>query len=353
MGSLIAWIKGLVARAQEWFAALRQRWTWLDHLLRTQERYTQRRGNLYAASISFNGILALVPIVMVVFAIAAFVLARQPDWIDQIKESVVKELPGELGTQAETLIDSAINSRTAVGVVGLLGAAFTGIGWISGVRAGMTEMFGGRVSRNALVSKATDLLTFALLGLAFAVTIALTTLAGGGGVVATILRWAGVEQTAWAPVVLRIVAVLVSVVASWALFTFILSRLPLVPLPFRNTLKAGLITAIAFEIVKSVGGIYLRSVLSSPAGIAFGPILGVMVFAYLASRIILYATAWCATDPVNARFQVADEVEPADRRPVVLRPSVEVNPLPRVGAMAGAAALGAALGMVLRRIRGD
>lgn len=351
MGALIAWIKGLVARAQKWFAQARTRWRWLDHALRTQERYTQRRGNLYAASITFTGILSLVPIIMVAFAIAGFVLVGQPDLIDQLKDAVVKELPGELGTQLEAVIDSAIGSRTTVGVIGLLGAAFTGIGWMSGVRSGMTEMFGGRVNRNAVMSKATDLLTFVVLGVAFAITIALATLANGAALVSWLLRTAGLDEAAWVPVVLRIVAVVISVAASWVLFSFVLARLPLVPLPFRNTLQAGLIVAIAFEIIKAIGGLYLRSVLGSPAGVAFGPIFGVMVFAYLASRIVLYATAWCATDPINEPYQVTDEVDPAQRRPVMVRPLVEVNPLPRAGAIAGAAAAGAAIAMVLRALR--
>lgn len=349
MTSVIDRMKRLIAGATSWFAHARQRWPWLEHLIATHLRYTHRRGNLYAASISFTGILALVPIVMVAFAITGFVLASRPDVIAQIQESVVKELPGELGTQVGDLIQSAIDSRTTVGVIGLLGAALTGIGWISGVRAGMTEMFGGRLQRNALVSKGTDLLTFAVLGVAFALTMALTTLANGGDIVAALLRLAQVDDAAWAPVVVRVAAVGASVLASWVLFSFVLSRLPLVPLPFRNTLKAGLITAVAFEIVKAVGGIYLQSVLSSPAGVAFGPILGVMVFAYLASRIILYATAWCATDPVNAEFQVEDEVDPV-QAPVVLRPTVEVNPMPRAGVIAAAAAVGTVAGMALKKL---
>ncbi|NDK89891.1 inner membrane protein YhjD [Gordonia desulfuricans] len=351
MGAVVDRIKAVIAWATALFADLRRRWHWLDHLLAMQERYSHRRGNLYAASISFNGILALVPIIMVAFAIAAFVLARQPEVIDQIKDAVVKELPGAMGTQVEQVIDSAIDSRTTVGVVGLAGAALTGIGWISGVRNGMTEMFGGRKNRNAVVSKGTDLLTFALLGIAFAVTMALTTLGNQGSLLRKILEWAGADEASWAPSVLRFAAIIVSITASWLLFSFILSRLPLVPLPFVNTMRAGLVTAIAFEIVKNLGGIYLRSVLGSPAGVAFGPILGVMVFAYLASRIILYATAWCATDPINAPYQVVDEVDEGPGAPVTIRPVVEVNPTSRVGVLAGAAALGAVAGALVDRFR--
>ena len=38
--------------------------------------------------------------------------------------------------------------------------------------------------------------------------------------------------------------------------------------------------------------------LRSPAGATFGPVLGLMVFAYVTARLLLFATAWAATsDP--------------------------------------------------------
>ncbi|GAA1481756.1 hypothetical protein GCM10009624_21960 [Gordonia sinesedis] len=340
---------GMVDRAKAAFADARQRWPWLDHIVNTVQRYNDRQGNVYAASMSFNGILALVPIIMVAFAVGAFVLAAKPDLLVEIKEAIVDAMPGKLGDQLGDVVDSAIASRTTVGVIGLLGAAFTGIGWISGVRVAVTQMFGGTVQRNPIMSKVSDLLTFILLGAAFAVTMAISAV-GNSGLTDQLLDWVGLGDASWGPTVVRIVSILVSVLASWMLFTFSLARLTLVPLPFRNALTAGLLTAIVFEIVKSFGGIYLKSVLSSPAGAAFGPILGVMVFAYLASRIFLYAAAWCATDPINADYQVADPL--AEREPVVVRPNY-VTSEPRVGLVAGVAAggaaLGAAVGWLLRR----
>ncbi len=53
--------------------------------------------------------------------------------------------------------------------------------------------------------------------------------------------------------------------------------------------------AVAFEIFKQVGSIYLRSVVTGPAGATFGPVLGLMVFAYITARLMLFATAWAAT----------------------------------------------------------
>lgn len=349
MSSVVDSTKSLVDRGKTGFAALREKWPWLEHLIQTIERYNNNRGNVYAAGISFNGILALVPIVMVAFSIAAFVLIGRPDAIDSIKDSVVSAMPGELGTQVEQLIDSAIASRTTVGVVGLLGAVFTGIGWISLVRVGMTEMWGGRIDRNPIMSKVWDLLTFLLVGLAFAATFALTAL-GNSSLIHKILEWTHLEGQSWVPPVVRVASILISVIGSWMLFTFILSRLPLITLPFRNALKAGLITALIFELVKNLGGIYLQSVLSGPAGVAFGPILGVMVFAYLASRIILYASAWCATDPMNAVHEISDD-DGAEHETVVLRPTYEVNPTAKPASLMAAAGIGALVASIVGLFR--
>ncbi|MFW0796082.1 YhjD/YihY/BrkB family envelope integrity protein [Gordonia sp. CPCC 205515] len=404
MSSVVDTTKSTVSDAKSTFERLRERWPWIEHLIATFQRYNIRRGNVYAAAITFNGILAMVPIVMVLFAIAGFVLAGHPEWIESIKDAVVKAMPGELGDQIEQLIDSAINSRAAVGIIGLVGAAFTGIGWISGVRVGMTEMWGGRVERNAVMSKVWDLLTFALLGLAFAATMALTAL-GNGGVIRSILGWVGLDHAGWAPVAIRIVTTIISIFASWLLFSFVLSRLPLMQIPFRNALKAGLITAVIFEIIKQLGGIYLKSVLSGPAGVAFGPILGLLVFGYLASRIILYASAWCATDPMNEEYQLpnpddvgegASEDEdgapaagvssgggggaragvgatagaragagaaksagaaaarrsgaPSTSAPVVVSPTYQVSPVAPTGSLATAAGAGAVAGLLLGRL---
>ena len=49
--------------------------------------------------------------------------------------------------------------------------------------------------------------------------------------------------------------------------------------------------------------------MTGPAGATFGPVLGLMVFAYITARLILFATAWAATAKENLE---AAPVEPPD-----------------------------------------
>ena len=139
---------------------------------------------------------------------------------------------------------------------------------------------------------------------------------------------------------------LMSILISWLLFTWIIARLPRESVSFRSAARAGLLAAVAFEIFKQVGSIYLRSVLTGPAGAAFGPVLGLMVFAYITARLILFATAWAATLTENLAAAPVEPPEPAQITPrVQIREGLGVR-----GALA-AAAVGALGALSLSRLR--
>ena len=115
---------------------------------------------------------------------------------------------------------------------------------------------------------------------------------------------------------------------------------------FRSAMRAALMAAVAFEIFKQVGSIYLRSVVTGPAGATFGPVLGLMVFAYITARLILFATAWAATSTENLAPAPVEAPGPAQITPrVQFREGFGVR-----GALA-AAAVGALGALGISRLR--
>ena len=92
-----------------------------------------------------------------------------------------------------------------------------------------------------------------------------------------------------------LLSILIATLVSWLLFTWMIARLPREKVSFVDSMRAGLIAAIGFEVFKQVASIYLKAVLRSPAGAAFGPVLGLMVFAYITAYLVLFCTAWAAT----------------------------------------------------------
>ncbi|PTR31554.1 membrane protein [Rhodococcus sp. OK519] len=324
---------------------------WLDHLFRAGGRYQQQKGDYYAAGITYFTILAIVPILMVAFAVAGFALAGNPEWVTEIQDQVSKNMPSGLGETVNNLIDSAISARTSVGVLGLLGAAYAGIGWITNLRDALTAMWEHtHEAGNFIVTKLKDFGALLGLGVAMVVTFGLSALSNGP-VARQVVEWLGAEHVTGVGVVLRIASLVISLLATWALLSWVIARMPREPVTLRSAGRAAFAAAIVFEIFRQVGAIYLEAVSQGPAGAAFGPIIGLLVFANLTARLILFATAWAAT----ARENLASAfVPPPDA--AVIRPRVQVRDgvsAKEALALTGAGAL-AAIGLAgLWRRKGD
>ena len=296
----------------------RARYRWFDHVMRAQDRYQDSKGDFYAAGITYFTIFALFPLLMVSFAIAGFVLASQPELLADITGKIKSTVTGDLGEQLVALMDSAIDSRTSVGIIGLATAAWAGLGWMANLREALSQMWGvGRREPKGFVrTKLSDLLAIAGLFVAIIVTVALTAV-GSSGIMKQVVELLGLQDLPGMSIVLRVVSILVSLAVSWLLFTWMIARLPRESVSFRSAARAGLMVAVAFEIFKLVASIYLKSVVTGPAGATFGPVLGLMVFAYITARMILFATAWAATSRDNMEAMPVEPPEIAQITPRV------------------------------------
>jgi membrane protein len=297
---------------------LRARYGWFDHVMRAQERYQDSKGDFYAAGVTYFTVFAIFPMLMVAFAIGGFVLANQPDLLAAIEDKIKSSVSGDFAQQLVDLMESAIASRTSVGIIGLATAAWAGLGWMANLREALSQMWGlmRHEPPGFVRTKLSDLTAIVGLFLAIVVTVALTVL-GSSDVMKHLLEWLGLQDVPGVAVALRVTSLMVAILISWLLFTWIIARLPRESVSFRSAMRAGLLAAVAFEIFKQVGSIYLRSIVTGPAGATFGPVLGLMVFAYITARLILFATAWAATSTENLVAAPVDAPAPAQITPRV------------------------------------
>ena len=290
---------------------LRARYHWFDHVMRAQDRYQKSKGDFYAAGITYYTIFALFPLLMVGFAAAGFVLASRPHVLADIESRIKATVSGKFGEQLISLIDSAIDSRTSVGVIGLATAAWAGLFWIANLREALSQMWDQRAEpKNFVRTKLSDLVVLLSVFVAITVTLALTALADPS-LMTRVLQWAGLPDSAGLGGVLRAVSLVMSWLVSWLLFTWMIARLPRESISFRSSVRAGLLVAVGFEIFKQVASLFLQSVVHGPAGATFGPVLGLMVFAYVTARLVLFATAWAATSADNLRPEPVAAPAPA------------------------------------------
>jgi membrane protein len=291
---------------------LRARFGWFNHVMRAQERYQDSKGDFYAAGITYFTVFALFPLLMLGFATAGFVLSRNPDLLAEITAQIKSKVSGDFGDQLVDLMDSAIESRTSVGIIGLATAAWAGLGWMANLREGLSQMWGlfRHDAPGFIRTKVSDLVAIVGLFAAIVVTIALAVV-GNSDMMKRVLEWVGLQDVPGVGVALRVASLVVSVLISWLLFTWIIARLPRESATFRSSVRAALIAAVGFEIFKQLGSIYLQAVMHGPAGATFGPVLGLMVFAYITARLILFSTAWAATSAENLATAPVEPPGPA------------------------------------------
>src|SRR5277367_1982095 len=120
---------------------LRARFGWFDHAMRANDWFDEAKGNFFAAGLTYYTIFSLFPLLMVGFSVVGFMLSRRPDVLTGIDNKVRSAVPGALGQQLLDLMNSAIDARASVGVIGLAAAVWVGLNWMANLRTALSEMW--------------------------------------------------------------------------------------------------------------------------------------------------------------------------------------------------------------------
>jgi len=302
-----------LARARAAFAGLRDRHGWIDHLARTVVRYHERHGNHLAAAITFFSILNAVPLLMIAFAAAGYLLSFNPAVLATLEAGITNSVPTELSDAVEPIIQTAIAQRTAVAGIGLVAALWAGTWWMSNLREAVSAQWAIPPRNPASLHRLLSDLS-ALAGLWIALIGSLAISAIGTGLAETVLRLLGWHGTGWTQLTRISTGLLLGLAADWLIFYWIITRLPRSRARVQGAARAALLGAVGFEVLRQGLTIYLGRITSSPGGAVFGSLLGLLVFAYLVSRFILLVTAWAATIPANLPPE-----------PVAVQPAVQIT----------------------------
>ena len=327
----LQWLRDRVAR-------MRERHEWVDHLARAGERYFAQRGNHFAAATAFFSILTAVPLLMVAFAAASYVLWFNPDLLAELENAITASVPSEA---LHSIIETAIDQRNSIGTIGLIGALWSGVWWMSNLREAVSAQWELPAPHPAALQRLLyDLRALVGLGAALAVTLSFTVL--GAGFAELVLAWLGAPDDGLTRTLLRVVGIVLGVGANWLIFAWAITRLPRTDVALRGVRRAALLGAVGFEAIKQGAAVYFEAITGTPGGAVFGSLLGLLLFGYLVARLLLWVTAWAATSRGNER--IAPAPVPG---PVVLRQEV-VAEGPSTGGLGAALLLGIAAGAWLR-----
>lgn len=287
-------VAGLKARASQRWAALKERRPWVRHVVQSWQLAQRNNGNQYAAAITYFSFLALFPLILLAVSIAGFVLHSHPAAEQDLFQNITKNVPGDLGKTLRTSLQTAINARAGVGVIGLLGVLLTGLGWIGNLRLAIDAVWGLQPppKRNFIVAKVMNLLVLAGLGAGLLVSLGIT--AVGTSLTRQILNALNLDHLIGVTILVKVLGVLLSVAGDFIIFWWMMVRLPLITVPTRVAVKGAVMAAVGFEVLKIIGTYTIAHTAQSPTAGPFAGLLAVLIWIQLVARYLLFCTAWMA-----------------------------------------------------------
>ena len=337
-----------VEKAKSFWAKASER-PWVAHLIRAGSRFVDRLGTEFGAAITYFSFLAVVPIMMVAFAIAAFVLHGNPGLIDELKAKANTQVPGGLLSSA---IDHAVASRTSVGLIGLVVALYSGISWMANVRDAVQAQWRPTFDKTkaekdqkfiALLGK--NMLTLIGLGVALLVSLVLTTVGGAGQ--RAVLRLLGLDNISWLGPVFSVVPFLLAIAADVLIFArfYWMMRIPDFTPPKGAVLKGSVISAVGLEVLKVAMTFLIPKLSGSPTSAVFGIVIVLLFFFNLVAQLVLFVAAWIGTASGTRTGDDAELPEIAGGPASLVQQEVGA---PRTAGLVG---VGAALGFLAGRRR--
>ncbi|WP_300527167.1 YihY/virulence factor BrkB family protein [uncultured Nocardioides sp.] len=346
---------------KERIAGLRERYGWIDHVVRMQEHFGSVKAGQQAGAITYFAFLSFFPILALAFFTVGVVSTVVDGANDALRSAIESLFPGMIGQGEGQLQLSDFRTFTGLaGVIGLAGVLYSGLGWVSALRQALVTVF--ELPEDELLGfvagKLRDLVVLASIGITLLVAVGVSGLVSGFS--ADLLGWVGLgEELSWA---VKLLTVVLGLAANAVLFFTIFKLLGRAEVPNRSLWSGAILGAVLFELLKRLAGLIIAQTQGQPAFQAFGIALVMLVWINYFSRLVLYAAAWAYTAPDAraAREAAAAETEadPVQGPPL---PSGEDTPLADASAggrspakpfLAGVAA-GAGVLLAARRRKDD
>lgn len=332
----------------------------LAHALRAGRRYTSRSGSHFAAAVTYFSFLTLVPLLMLAFSVAGYVLNGRPDLLEDLRTFLTDQLPGGLAATIKGALDNAVGARLSVGLAGLVTALYTGTRWIGNLRAAIQAQWRTTFDEDREQPRESFVIAFGqnlvrLAGLGVALLVSLVLSLSGGALQPMIVRWFGLDQVGWVQPLLRVVPIVLAVAATTVIFFWIYSWMAPKDstVPRRTVVLGAVIAAVGFEVLKQALTEFLPRMLNSPTAQVFGNIIGLLFFINFTCQLLLVVAAWIATSQVPPPQQTwrAQREEQVDRIPSAVQFVPRRDAAPSGWRIAGWVGIGTVLGAMLTRSR--
>jgi membrane protein len=253
-------------------------------LKRSIAGFSADNGASMAASISFNLLFSVVPLIFIAVYVTRFIPEAQGVQ-DQIATAMSYLVP-ESRDVIRAIISNATKAGNEIGALAFIGVVWGGISFFSSVRHALNTAWGIRIGQPFLKGQLINVIMLVAAGALVVLSVAATMMFNSGAEPAA--RVTAVEYVSHRSTVLLLTNILFTVLAFLA-FMLLYRFIPVKRPRWKDIWAGALVGAIAFEITKVVFIRYLR--IFHPYDQMFGSLeaaIAFLMWTYLSALIFLF-----------------------------------------------------------------
>jgi membrane protein len=267
------WILGVLDRMGNRFP--RVGWLVADPVRAIAVRYEGDDLPTHAGALTYGAILSLPPLLLLAASVLGFTLG-DPVKQGQVIKSLVDLIPG-LDAVATSWVDSLVDGRVALGLIGTIGVLWAASGFVARLRHALGVVFG--TSRSGLIS-----------GRFRGMVVSIPMFAGLLVVLALPGTVSGLVGSGAASFLVEVLAYLAVLVGGVAFFLVVFRFLtPRCPLSWRDHLPGAVMATVGWLLLQRVGALYVGGVVARSSALygALGAVFGLLAFLYAAVYLLL------------------------------------------------------------------
>ncbi|MGA5301522.1 YihY/virulence factor BrkB family protein [Nucisporomicrobium flavum] len=262
--------------------ALRHRSRYFDHFCRAALRYDEVLGGRLAAAIAYYGFFAVFALALIGYSVFGVLIDNNVRLFEIVQDFLDENLP---------FLDVAaiLDSGRTVGIVGIVGLVFTGIGWVEAIRSSQRLIWRLNEQPGYIgIRQAVDLLV--LLGILLLLIISVGAVYG----LESLLDWISDGR---ANLLLSIISTVLTIAINMLLAAALLAAVPRLRMTARRMAPPVLQVGIGIYLLNTVGKSFVGLIQRNPAYGLVASAVGLLVYLYVFNQILLFGAAWAATSP--------------------------------------------------------
>jgi len=262
--------------------ALRHRSRHFDHLSRAVLRYDDVSGGRLAAAIAYYGFFALFALALIGYSVFGFLIDANIELFEIVQDFLEENLPF-LDVQA------IVDSGRTVGIVGIFGLIFTGIGWVEAIRSSQRLIWRLNQHPGYLgIRQVVDLLV--MIGILLLLAVSVFAVYG--------LEWL-LESLAdgHLPFLRSAVSLVLTLAFNMLLAAALLAAVPRLRMTARRMAPPVLQVGIGIWLLNTVGKSFVDLIQRNPAYGLVASAVGLLVYLYVFNQLLLFGASWAATSP--------------------------------------------------------